>query len=123
MTDRGCTAVITITGAIMRITATIGIEPRAGACRRRLRAALVVVLTAAAFGGLMASDAGAETDYPWCVVAPGGYGAGFTSCGFVSLPQCLQTARGDGGLCMPNPRLARGPLPAGERGGRRAPQR
>ena len=40
-------------------------------------------------------------DYPWC--AEGNYKGGATNCGFVTLQQCMDTVRGSGGSCGPNP--------------------
>jgi hypothetical protein len=39
--------------------------------------------------------------YPWCANYAGKWGA--SSCGSVSLKQCLATLAGNGGTCGPNP--------------------
>jgi hypothetical protein len=52
----------------------------------------------------LASPAGAEVQYPWCIQYGGGRnGIGATSCGFVSQEQCLASRSGLGAMCMPNP--------------------
>jgi hypothetical protein len=64
------------------------------------------MLVATFFAGLapFTSPARAEIQYPWCVQYPGGeYGIGAVSCGFVSLEQCMETARGLGSMCVENP--------------------
>ena len=38
-------------------------------------------------------------NYPWCAIYSG---AGGTNCGFTTLEQCMETARGLGSLCQPN---------------------
>ena len=57
---------------------------------------------------LCASAAFAEVEYPYCVTVSGGWGAGFTSCGFTTMEQCRATAQGDGGWCHVNPAFASG---------------
>lgn len=42
---------------------------------------------------------------PWCAYLGGGWGF---DCSYHSLRQCLATARGLGGYCSPNPRVAFG---------------
>ena len=52
----------------------------------------------------LTTPAQAATNYPWCVQYAGGHkGIGATSCGFVSLEQCMETARGVGNTCVENP--------------------
>jgi hypothetical protein len=62
---------------------------------------VVIVLTLAA----SAPPSAAVIIYPWCAnyggAGRGGYGA--SSCGSVSLQQCLATLAGNGGSCNPNP--------------------
>jgi hypothetical protein len=41
-------------------------------------------------------------NYPWCEYISGGFGGG-RNCGFVSMEQCLESARGNGGDCRANP--------------------
>ena len=38
-------------------------------------------------------------NYPWCAIYDG---AGGTNCGFTTLEQCMETARGLGSNCQPN---------------------
>ena len=65
--------------------------------------ALLLLLT------IGSSPAGAETYRPWCV----GYPATLSqSCTFASFEQCMETARGGGGVCTQNPWY----LQYGERG-------
>jgi Protein of unknown function (DUF3551) len=40
-------------------------------------------------------------NYPWCAIY-GGFDDGGTNCGFTTLQQCMETARGMGSLCQPN---------------------
>jgi Protein of unknown function (DUF3551) len=62
---------------------------------------IAIVLTLAA----SAPPSAAVIIYPWCAnyggAGRGGYGA--SSCGSVSLQQCLATLSGNGGSCNPNP--------------------
>jgi hypothetical protein len=44
----------------------------------------------------------AAMNYPWCT-SGAGHEFGGVNCGFVSLEQCLETARGNGQSCNPNP--------------------
>jgi hypothetical protein len=41
-------------------------------------------------------------NYPWCAYYSGGGAGGGTNCGFTTLEQCMETARGLGSLCQPN---------------------
>jgi len=38
-------------------------------------------------------------NYPWCAIYSG---IGGENCGFTTLEQCMETARGLGSLCQPN---------------------
>jgi hypothetical protein len=58
-------------------------------------AAALVMLT-----GVGAPPASAEAYRPWCVHY---FGRGGTNCGFNSYAQCMDTARGAGAYCNPNP--------------------
>lgn len=49
--------------------------------------------------------------YPWCVQY-GGISSSTKNCGFTSFGQCLATARGAGGSCIPNPWYSPYPPPA-----------
>jgi Protein of unknown function (DUF3551) len=40
--------------------------------------------------------------YPWCTTGAG-HDFGGVNCGFVTFEQCMQTARGNGQHCAPNP--------------------
>jgi hypothetical protein len=44
-------------------------------------------------------------DFPWCAHYSTGDSGG-VNCGFVSLPQCLRTLNGIGGICMRNTQFA-----------------
>ncbi len=44
----------------------------------------------------------AGTVYPWCT-SGAGMEFGAVNCGFNTFEQCLQTARGNGQHCQPNP--------------------
>jgi uncharacterized protein DUF3551 len=58
----------------------------------------VMVLTLAA----VTRPGAAVVIYPWCAHYAG-RSAGVSSCGSVSLQQCLATLWGNGGTCNPNP--------------------
>ena len=45
-------------------------------------------------------------NYPWCAIYSG---IGGENCGFTTLEQCMETARGLGSLCQPNTQYV--PLP------------
>ncbi len=45
----------------------------------------------------------AAIEYPWCAQYSGDEGDGGRNCGFVSVEQCMDTVRGMGGSCEPNP--------------------
>jgi hypothetical protein len=64
-----------------------------------MRLLLIVV---GALAAILCIEKPAEArDYPWC--AEGNYKDGATNCGFVTLQQCMDTVRGSGGGCKPNP--------------------
>ncbi|MBO0716092.1 MAG: DUF3551 domain-containing protein [Rhizobiales bacterium] len=47
-------------------------------------------------------------NYPWCAI----YSVdGSTNCGFTTLEQCMETARGLGSLCQPNTQYVPPPGP------------
>jgi hypothetical protein len=58
-------------------------------------------------------------NYPWCAYY-GGFDDGGTNCGFTTLQQCMDTARGLGSLCQPNTQYVPppGPHPAKKLQGR-----
>ena len=51
---------------------------------------------------------GEAQNYPWCAIYSG---AGGTNCGFTTLEQCMETARGLGSLCQPNTQYVPPPGP------------
>lgn len=62
----------------------------------------MVAVAAALFAARHEAQAQAHIVYPWCTSgAMQEYGA--INCGFWTLEQCLQTARGNGQACGPNP--------------------
>src|SRR5215475_14762946 len=74
-----------------------------GPCRARrpaMRYMLIAlgIVVATACGG---APAGAQ-NYPWCEDIGSGFDGGGTNCGFISLEQCMLTARGNGGFCRQN---------------------
>jgi len=73
--------------------------------------------------GLTFAGAVQAQDYPYCVVAPGGYGSGYASCEFTSLAQCQATASGDRSICQVNPRYVERPYGASPDADRSGPQR
>jgi hypothetical protein len=50
-------------------------------------------------------------NYPWCAYYNGGGAGGGTNCGFTTLQQCMETARGLGSLCQPNTQYVPPPGP------------
>ena len=63
----------------------------------RAASAILALLSLLAIGP---RPAAAETYRPWCV----GYPATLSqSCTFASFEQCMETARGGGGVCTQNP--------------------
>jgi len=76
---------------------------------------VILAAVAAVLAGLgFPRPASAEIEYPWCAYYGGGSDdGGGTNCGFVSWEQCMETARGMGNDCRPNP-FYKGPIePAG----------
>ena len=55
------------------------------------------------FVALAALTPAAAIEYPWCAQYGGEDGDGGRNCGFVSREQCMETIRGMGGFCDPNP--------------------
>ena len=49
-------------------------------------------------------------NYPWCAIYSG-FDDGGTNCGFTTLQQCMETARGMGSLCQPNTQYVPPPGP------------
>jgi hypothetical protein len=58
-----------------------------------------VGIALAALAAMNAGATAAEVHRPWCVDYP----PDGTSCAFASYEQCMLTARGAGGYCVPNP--------------------
>ncbi len=59
--------------------------------------AAIGVLALSAVPGVV--NAAESKSYAWCVF----YDSSTYNCGFTSYEQCMQTARGNGGFCRPNP--------------------
>ncbi len=76
---------------------TAAISPRKSLLA--LHVALVTVALAGAVDARSAAQAGRAA--PWCA-AQGGLGGGF-DCSYYSFEQCMETARGLGNFCTPNP--------------------
>ena len=65
-----------------------------------MRRLSMLTLAVAVLGCAAGGEASAQGRYsPWCAY----YDAWTYSCGFVSMQQCLDTTRGVGGFCRPNP--------------------
>jgi hypothetical protein len=61
--------------------------------------------------GVVGVETRAEAqNYPWCAIY-GGFDDGGTNCGFTTLEQCMETARGMGNLCQPNTQYVPPPGP------------
>jgi hypothetical protein len=87
-------------------------ERRSGRFRPGLVALkIAVALGAIAAAGLLDTRNAAMADWrqaaPWCANM-GGRDGGF-DCGYYTFEQCMATARGLGGNCVPNPRVAQDP--------------
>jgi Protein of unknown function (DUF3551) len=71
---------------------------------QRLLALKFAVAVLAGAGALTLSDAahaGSRQIAPWCAYMGGGYGF---DCSYFTFQQCMDTARGLGNYCQPNPR-------------------
>jgi hypothetical protein len=62
--------------------------------------AVTIAAALVALAGAGVPPASAEVYRPWCVHY---FGRGGTNCGFNSYAQCMDTARGAGAYCNPNP--------------------
>jgi len=87
-------------------------EKRSGRFRGGLLALkIALALGALAAAGLLDSRHTATADWrqaaPWCAYM-GGRDGGY-DCGYYTFEQCMATARGLGGSCAPNPRVAQDP--------------
>lgn len=69
------------------------------------RPALAALLLAAS--ALAPRPAAAAFNYPWCALYA--QSGGVRSCAFATFEQCLDTVRGIGGYCAPNPLIAPAP--------------
>jgi hypothetical protein len=71
--------------------------------RRTRSLAVKIALAAVAAAGSIVSPriAQAGSMAPWCA-AQGGWGGGF-DCSYYNFEQCMETARGLGNYCVPNP--------------------
>ena len=62
------------------------------------------IFVLAALATLTPATAQEHIEYPWCANYGGGFdGGGGSNCGFTSFEQCMETLRGMGGFCDPNP--------------------
>jgi hypothetical protein len=79
--------------------------------RRLLALRTIVALGVAVGAGLLDTRSAAHADWrqlaPWCAYQ-GGFGGNF-DCSYYTWGQCMATARGLGGYCSPNPRVAYDP--------------
>jgi uncharacterized protein DUF3551 len=79
--------------------------------RRLLALRIIVGLGTAVGAGLLDGRNTANAQWrqlaPWCAYL-GGFGGNF-DCSYYSVAQCMATARGLGGYCSPNPRVAQAP--------------
>ena len=72
-----------------------------------IRFAVVVGLVPAIFAAASSTSAPAQSRVPpWCAYMGGQFGF---DCGFYSYQQCMETARGLGNSCVPNPRYQAAP--------------
>jgi hypothetical protein len=75
---------------------------------RLLALKIAVAFCAVAGAGVLDARTAATADWrqlaPWCA-AMGGRDGGY-DCGYYTFEQCMATARGLGGNCAPNPRVA-----------------
>jgi hypothetical protein len=62
---------------------------------------LLLFLSGICLGIVGISPRAEAQNYPWCAIY-GGFDDGGTNCGFTTLQQCMDTARGMGSLCQPN---------------------
>jgi hypothetical protein len=73
--------------------------------RRQLALKIAIALVAVAGAGGLDARTAAIADWrqpaPWCAFL-GGQGGGY-DCGYYTFEQCMATARGLGGYCVPNP--------------------
>jgi hypothetical protein len=80
---------------------------RRGVLALKIAVALGVVATAGLLDTRNAAMADWRQTAPWCAYM-GGRDGGY-DCGYYTFEQCMATARGLGGSCMPNPRVVQAP--------------
>jgi Protein of unknown function (DUF3551) len=68
----------------------------------RFVTAAVAALAFLVLADMQPSSAQQAITYPWCLDHGSSEGY-FTTCAFNTYSQCVQTGRGDGGFCYPNP--------------------
>jgi hypothetical protein len=78
---------------------------------------LAIFLASFALASSTSAQAQSRTP-PWCAYMGGQFGF---DCGFYSFEQCMETARGLGNYCVPNPRAQA--VPRSSRKARRARKR
>ena len=79
---------------------------------RRIALGLLALLSLAVIQLLAASTSHA-VQYPWCAQYASGFGG--ENCGFTTQEQCMETVRGNGGFCVPNPSYTAPTKPAGSK--------
>jgi hypothetical protein len=67
----------------------------------RVALTIVVALCAAVLGSCNAASAQTRRPAPWCAYL--GAASGSYDCGYYTFEQCMETARGLGNYCVPNP--------------------
>lgn len=67
----------------------------------RVAIAAIVLTGAAAFATPASAQPAWRQAAPWCANMGGGYGF---DCSYFTFNQCMETARGLGNFCVPNPR-------------------
>ena len=72
---------------------------------------LLLFILGISFGIVCIENRAESQNYPWCAIYSG---TGGENCGFTTLQQCMETARGLGSLCQPNTQYvpASGPRPS-----------
>jgi hypothetical protein len=71
-----------------------------------MRGLILVALAVAAMATVWPAQATAGMSgipfYPWCALSPGGKSGEHRSCGYVSYAQCMESVRGQTGICFEN---------------------
>ena len=81
-------------------------------CRTPHKRTIAIALALAAVAAALAAqgtDARAQQRAPWCDYQGSAFGS--YDCSYYTFEQCMATARGLGGYCSPNPRVAYAPYP------------